>query len=61
MNSYKNNSKGSGKELANIQLKEDGVVVAVDDAEQEHGVVVTLTLTSYKLYEFMLCLNLFII
>ncbi len=40
---------------------EDGMVGAVDDAEEEHGVVVRCTLTSYKLYEFMYCLNLFII
>ncbi len=60
MNSYKNNSKGSGKELANMQSKEDGVVGAVDDAEQEQGVGVSCTLTSYKLYEFMICLNSFI-
>ncbi len=53
MNSYKNNSKGSGKESANMQGKEYGVVGAVDDAEQEQGVVVSCTLTSYKLYEFM--------
>jgi hypothetical protein len=34
-NSYLNNSKGSGKELADMQVKEDGVVGAVDDAEEE--------------------------
>jgi hypothetical protein len=34
---------------------------AVDDAEQEQGVVVSRTLTSYKLYEFMFWLNSFII
>jgi hypothetical protein len=49
MNSYKNNSKGSGKESADMQVKEDGVVGAVDDAEEEQGVVVshTLTIISY--------------
>jgi hypothetical protein len=47
MNSYKNNSEGSGKELADMQVKEDGVVGAVDDAEEEQGLVVTCTLTSY--------------
>ncbi len=31
MNSYKNNSKGFGKELADMQGEEDGVVGAVDD------------------------------
>jgi hypothetical protein len=61
MNSYKNISKGSGKELAVMQVKEDGVVGAVDDAVEEQGVVVSCTLTSYKLYEFMYCLNSFII
>ena len=60
MNSYKNSSNGSGKELANMQVKEDGVVGAVDDAEEEQGVVVSHTLTSYKLYEFMYCLKSFI-
>jgi hypothetical protein len=44
-----------------MQGKEDGVVRAVDDAEQELGVVVSCTLTSYKLYEFIFCLNSFII
>ena len=61
MNAYENNLKGSGKELADMQGKEDGVVGAVDDAEQEQGGVVCRTLTSYKLYEFIFCLNLFII
>ncbi len=40
---------------------EDGVVGAVNDSEEEHGVVVSRTLTSYKLYEWMYCLNSFII
>jgi hypothetical protein len=35
MNSYKNNSKGSSKGLADMQGEEDGVVGEVDDAEQE--------------------------
>jgi hypothetical protein len=56
-----NNSKGLDKELGYMQGKEDGVVGAVDDADQEQGVVVSCTLTSYKLYEFIFCLNLFII
>ncbi len=61
MNLYKNNLQGSGKRLANIQVKENGVVGAVDDTVQKQGVVVSRTLTSYKLYEFMYCLNSFII
>ncbi len=32
---------------------EDGVVGQVNVAEEEHGVVVSCTLTSDKLYEFM--------
>ncbi len=39
---------------------EDGVVGAVDNAEEEHGVVVSSTLTSYKVYEFMYSFNSFI-
>jgi hypothetical protein len=61
INSYTNNSKGSGKELADMQVKEDGVVGAVDDAEEVQGVVVSRTLTSYKFYECMYCLKTFII
>jgi hypothetical protein len=61
MNLYKNISKGSGKELADMQVEEDGVVGAVDDAVEEHGVVVSRPMTSYKLNEFMHCLNSFII
>jgi hypothetical protein len=38
---------------------EDGVVGAVNVAEEEHVVVVSRTLTSYKLYEFMHCLKSF--
>ncbi len=40
---------------------EDGVAGAVNVAEEEYGVVVSRTLTSYKLYEFMYCLKSFII
>jgi hypothetical protein len=36
---------------------EDGVVGAVNVAEEEHVVVVSCTLTPYKLYEFMYCLK----
>ncbi len=49
----KKNSKCTGKKSAdNVeQGKEDGVVGAVDDAEQEQGGVVSPTLTSFMLYE----------
>jgi hypothetical protein len=40
---------------------EDGVIGAVDDAEEEQGVVVSHSLTLYNLYEFMYCLKSFII
>jgi hypothetical protein len=40
---------------------EDGVVGAVNVAEEEHVVVVSCTLTSDKLYEFMYYLESFII
>jgi hypothetical protein len=60
MNSYKNNSKFSGIELADMQGNEDGVVGAVDVAEQEQAVVVSCTLTSSKIYEFIYYLNSFI-
>ncbi len=53
----KSNCKKPPEELG----VEDGVVGAVDDAKEEHGVVVSLTLTSYKLYEFMYCLKSFIL
>jgi hypothetical protein len=39
---------------------EDGVVGAVNVAEEEHGVVVSFTLKSYK-YDFMIYLKSFII
>jgi hypothetical protein len=61
MNLYKNILKGSGKELANIQVKEDAVVGAEDDTVEKQGVVVSLPPPPYKLYEFMYCLNSFII
>jgi hypothetical protein len=38
---------------------EDGVVGAVNVAEEEHVEVVSPTLTSYKLYEFIYCLKSF--
>jgi hypothetical protein len=42
--------------------KKNGVVGAVmDDAEQEQGGVVSPTLTSFMLYEFVFCLNSFIV
>ncbi len=40
---------------------EDGVVRAVNVAEEEHVVVVSRTLTSYKLYGFMYYLKSFMI
>jgi hypothetical protein len=40
---------------------EDGVVGAVNVAVEEHVVVVSRTLASDKLYEFMYCLKSFII
>ncbi len=45
----KSNCKKTPEEMG----LEDGVVGAVNVAEEEHGVVVSCTLTSYKLYEFM--------
>ncbi len=59
----KKNSKHSGKKSAdNAELgKEDGVVGAVDDAEQEQGGAVSHLLTSSMLYEFKYCQNSFII
>ncbi len=45
----------------NLQGKEDGAVGAVDDAEQEQGGVVSCTLTSFMLYEFIFYLDSFII
>jgi hypothetical protein len=48
------------KTLEEMDL-EDGVVGAVNVAEEEHGVEVSRTLTSYKLYKFMYCLNSFIL
>ncbi len=53
----KSNRKKTPEELG----LEDGVVGAVNDAEEGHGVVVSHTLTSYKLYGFMYYLNSFII
>jgi hypothetical protein len=61
MNSYQNKSKRSGKKIADTQDKEDGVVRAVDDAEQDQGGVVSCTLTYDALYEFIFYLNSFII
>ncbi len=61
MNSYPNNSKCSSKKIANMQGKEDGVVGAVNDAEQEQRGVVSHTLISYTLHEFIFYLKSFII
>ncbi len=56
-------SKHSGKKSAdNEELgKENGVVRAVDDAEQEQRGVVSHTQTSFMLNDFIFCLNSFII
>jgi hypothetical protein len=40
--------------------EEDGVIGAVDDAEEDHQAV-SYSLTSYKIYEFMHCMKAFII
>ncbi len=53
----KSNCKKTPEEMG----LEDGVVWAVNVAEEEHGLVVRRTLTSYKLYELMYCLKSFII
>jgi hypothetical protein len=45
----KSNCKKTPEEMG----LEDGVVGAVNVAEEEHGVVVSCTMTSYILYEFM--------
>ncbi len=52
----KSNRKKTPEELS----LEDGMVGAVNAAEEEHSVVVSHPLTSYKLYEFIYCLNSFI-
>jgi hypothetical protein len=63
MNSNKKNSMCFSKKNANNaeQGKEDGVVGAVDDAAQEQGGVVSPTLPSFMLYEFIFSPNSFII
>ncbi len=53
----KKNSMRSGKKSAQGLGKEDGVVGAVDDAEQEHRGLVTHLLTSSMLYQFINCMN----
>jgi hypothetical protein len=53
----KSNRKKTPEELD----LEDGMVGAVDDDEEEHKVVVSYALTSYKFYKFMYCLNPFLI
>ena len=40
---------------------EDGAVGAVDDSEQEHGEVVSHLLTSSMLYQFISCINSYIV
>jgi hypothetical protein len=53
----KSNRKKTLEELC----VEDGVNGAADDAEEYHQVVVSCSLTSYKMYQFMYCLKLFIV
>jgi hypothetical protein len=62
-----NNSSNSGPTVEIKQQKtpeelcvEDGVIGVADDAEEDHQVVVSCSLTSYKIYEFMYCLKSFI-
>jgi hypothetical protein len=63
-----NNSSNSGPTVEIKPQKppeelgvEDGVIRAVDDAEEEHQVVVSCSLTFHKIYEFMYCLKSFIL
>ncbi len=55
----KSKNKSNCKKIPEEMGVEDGVVGAVNVAEEEHLVVVSHTLTSYKLYEFMYCLESF--
>jgi hypothetical protein len=57
----KKNSKHTGKKSADNaeQGDKDGVILAVDDAEHEQEGVVSPTLTSFMLYEFIFYLNTF--
>ncbi len=54
-------NKSNRKKPPEAMGLEDGVVGAVNVAEEEHVVVVSRTLTSDKLYEFMYYLKSFII
>jgi hypothetical protein len=54
-------SNHSGKKSLEELGKEDGVVGAVDDAEQGHSEVVSHLLTSSMLYQFICCMNSFIV
>ena len=55
----KSKNKSNCKKTQEEMGVEDGVVGAVNVAEEEHVVVVSRTLTSYKLYELMYCLKSF--
>jgi hypothetical protein len=55
----KSKNKSNCKKTPEEMGVEDGVVGAVNVVEEEHVVVVSCTLTSYKLYEFMYCLESF--
>jgi hypothetical protein len=57
----KKKSNRSGKKSVEEMGKEDGMVGAVDDAEQEHGKVVSHLLTSSMLYQFICCMNSYIL
>ncbi len=48
------------KTLEELGVK-DGVVGAVNDSEQEHGEVVSHLLTSSMLYQFICCMNSYIV
>ncbi len=54
-------NKSNRKKTPEEMCLEDGVVGAVNVAEEEHVVVVSCSLASYKLYEFIYNFKLFII
>jgi hypothetical protein len=54
-------NKSNRKKTPEEMCLEDGVVGAVHVAEEEHVVVVSCSLTFYKLYEFMYYFKSFII
>ncbi len=57
----KKKSNHSGKKTPEEMDGEDGVVGAVDDAKQENREVVSHLLTSSMLYQFICCVNSFIV